>query len=64
MGVLLEWRLRGDYARLSAIDEASGIEIVVIGPAIGARAELEQIALRKLQRALRENAPAPRGTIA
>jgi hypothetical protein len=66
MGVLIEWRIVGEYARLAAIDEASGIEAVVFGPAQGARAELERIALRKLERAL--NAPTPpqppRGTIA
>jgi hypothetical protein len=50
--VLFEFTVVGDYMRAAAIDVETGIEVVVLGPAAAPREGLEQIALRKLERAL------------
>jgi hypothetical protein len=61
VNVLFELTVLGDVARLAAVDEATGIEAVVMGPARTARSDLETLALRKLERLLAESAkPAPR----
>ena len=44
----------GDLVRVAAIDAATGIEVVVSGPATAARFDLERLAKRKLHRALVE----------
>jgi hypothetical protein len=64
MGVLFEMTIVGEYARLSASDEDTGTEVVVFGPAHGARSELEVIALRKLEKKLQAPArPKRRGDL-
>lgn len=53
----------GNSARVAAVDVATGVEVVVTGPAGAARADLEALALRKLERALAGEggrAPPPR----
>lgn len=42
----------GDYMRVAAIDAATGTEVVIMGPAHAARADLQRLALAKLNRAL------------
>jgi hypothetical protein len=57
--VFFELTILGDTARMAAVDEATGVEAVVIGPAHTVRADLETLALRKLERQLGEAPPRP-----
>jgi hypothetical protein len=50
--VLFEYTTIGAWARVAAIDEATGVEVVAIGPVGAERSALERLALRKLERAL------------
>lgn len=50
--VIFEYIQLGNSARVAAVDVATGVEVVVTGPANAARADLEALALRKLERAL------------
>lgn len=47
--VLFEFTAIGAAVRVSAIDAATGLEVTVMGPASAARADLQQLALRKLK---------------
>lgn len=47
--VYFEYVTVGVTARIAAIHEATGIEVSALGPANAARADLERLALRKLQ---------------
>lgn len=48
--VLFEIAIRGNAARCAAIDVATGVEVVVVGPpSPGAEAHLKAVALRKLR---------------
>jgi len=58
--VIFELQIVGASARMAAVDMGSGVEVVVVGPANAARCDLERLALRKLERALRQPEPAPR----
>lgn len=46
---LFEFVTRGNATRCAAIDAATGVEVVVIGPAGAAEAHLRLVALRKLR---------------
>ncbi|MTI42400.1 hypothetical protein JM93_00147 [Roseibium hamelinense] len=50
--VYFEFQQVGQQIRVAAIDGATGIEVVVFGPQQAPQRDLEQIALRKLQRRL------------
>ncbi len=50
--ILIEIVRVGDSVKLTAIDAETGVEAVVIGPAHAARADLEKLAVNKLQRML------------
>lgn len=56
---LIEFIVLGDFAKVSAIDAASGIEVSVIGPAQAARADLEKLAVAKLERRLTGRSASP-----
>lgn len=65
--VLFEITVIGETARVAAIDVASGVEVVTMGPVMAGQSALEQLALRKLEKALGgaggstdEDAPPPR----
>ena len=65
--VLFEITVIGDSARVAAIDVASGLEVVTMGPASAGQVALEQLAVRKLEKALADaaggsasDAPPPR----
>lgn len=66
--VFFEITVIGETARVAAIDVASGVEVVTMGPVTAGQAALEQLALRKLERALSgagtasddDDAPPPR----
>lgn len=48
--VLFEIAIRGGFARCAAIDVATGVEVVVVGPPTpAAEAQLKAVALRKLR---------------
>ena len=51
-GVIFEIVRVGAYAKVTAMDTRSLVEVSVIGPAKGANEQLKQIALRKLQMVL------------
>ncbi len=53
--VLFEFIRQGNFVRVAAVDALSGVEVVVVAPAGAAQADLEALALRKLQRALGES---------
>ena len=46
--VIFEFVAQGAYMRVAAIDVATGVEAVTMGPVNAARADLEALALRKL----------------
>ncbi|MBL8537183.1 MAG: hypothetical protein JNM59_07245 [Hyphomonadaceae bacterium] len=52
--VIFEITRIGDAQRVAAIDVASGVEVVVQTPASAALADAQALALRKLERALRQ----------
>lgn len=54
--VIFEITEIGGIARVAAIDVATGVEVVIQGPANAARADLEALAGRKLARALEKRA--------
>lgn len=55
--VYFEFRIHGTSVRVTAIDEATGLEVVVVGPASAARHDLERLALRKLEKRLKDARP-------
>jgi hypothetical protein len=64
VNVFFELTVLGDVARMAAVDEATGTEAVVVGPARAARSDLEALALRKLERLLEKRpAEARRGKL-
>jgi hypothetical protein len=54
--VLIEITTVGAYAKVAAIDSATGTEISITGPADANRSVLESAALRKLQFVLSKRA--------
>jgi hypothetical protein len=46
--VYFEFTAIGRNVKVAAIDAATGIEVVVMGPATAAQADLERLALQKL----------------
>lgn len=57
--VIFEITKIGDVQRVAAIHVASGVEVVVQGPANAALVDIRALALRKLERALRDNDGTP-----
>ena len=53
--VIFEITRIGEIQRVAAVDVASGVEVVVQAPASAALADVRALALRKLERALRED---------
>jgi hypothetical protein len=47
--VLFEFTTRGGSTRCAAIDAATGVEVVVVGPPSAAETQLKAVALRKLR---------------
>lgn len=47
--VLFEFMTRGNATRCAAIDVATGIEVVVVGPPSAIETQLKAVALRKLR---------------
>jgi len=53
--VIFEITRIGDAQRVAAIDVATGVEVVLQAPANAALADVRALALRKLERALKEH---------
>ena len=51
-GALFEYIVQGAYVRVSAIDPVTRIEVTVVGDASQAEKTIQQIAFRKLARAV------------
>jgi len=47
--VYFEFHKVGQTMKVTAVDAASGVEVVVMGPASAAQADLQSIAMRKLK---------------
>ena len=54
--VYFEFTAVGTVVRVAAIDAATGIEVVVMGPATAAEADLKRLALGKLRARLAREA--------
>jgi len=54
--VYFEFTSIGRQVRVAAVDGATGLEVVVMGPATATQHQLETLALRKLQMRLRQGA--------
>jgi hypothetical protein len=52
--VLFEFIQAGGQMRIAAIDEATGIEVVVIAPLSATQRQMEQLAMAKLRRRLQQ----------
>jgi hypothetical protein len=57
--VLFEFVQMGQQMRVAAIDEATGIEVVVITPLNATKLQMQRLAMAKLKRKLEQTAPAP-----
>lgn len=51
--IYFEFRAIGRSVKVSAIDAATGIEVSVMGPATASQADLQRLALQKLQARLK-----------
>jgi Domain of unknown function (DUF6898) len=54
--IYLEFIARGNYIKVVAIEAATGLEAAIVGAAGTPRAELERLAIRKLDLVRRRNA--------
>ncbi len=54
--VIFEFQQIGYSVKVSAIDEATGVEVSIVGPATAMRSDLEKVARAKLMRALDRSA--------
>lgn len=52
----------GAFARVCAIDAATGTEVVIMGPVTADPRNLEDVALRKLKARLKRAGQGPKGT--
>lgn len=57
--VLFEFVQVGQQMRVAAIDEATGIEVVVITPLNATKLQMQRVALAKLKRKLEQEHPTP-----
>ncbi|QYO78143.1 DUF6898 family protein [Devosia salina] len=60
--VLFEFVQIGQQMRVAAVDEATGIEVVVITPLNATKLQMQRVALAKLKRKLEQDRPAPAPT--
>jgi hypothetical protein len=50
--IIFEFFQIGHSVKVTAVDEATGLEVSIVGPATGMRSDLETVARAKLMRAL------------
>lgn len=53
--ILFEFTAVGAVMKVAAIDAATGIEVMVMGPVHASRADLQKLALAKLRRRLQDS---------
>ncbi len=58
--VILEFQRVGNYVKVSAMDVETLTEASIVGAASASQAELERLALKKLDYVLKKQRPAPR----
>ncbi len=56
---LLEFQQVGRYVKVSAIDPVTNVEVSIVGDAAATKAELERVAVRKLEYVLRKKRGRP-----
>jgi hypothetical protein len=56
-GIYFEFTVQGAYVKVAAIDADSGVEVSIVGAAGTPQADLERIARRKLDNALKKQVP-------
>lgn len=59
--VFFEFAQVGQQMRVAAIDEATGIEVVLIAPLTATQPQMQQLALAKLRRRLEQDSGAAPG---
>lgn len=57
--VLFEFIQVGQQMRVAAVDEATGVEVIVIAPVNASRYHMQQLAMAKLRRKLGQGEPPP-----
>lgn len=57
--VLFEFIQVGQQMRVAAVDEATGVEVIVIAPVNASRNHMQQLAMAKLRRKLAQGEPPP-----
>ncbi|MCC2111901.1 MAG: serine hydroxymethyltransferase [Hyphomicrobiales bacterium] len=57
--VIFEFVPLGRQVKVMAVDADTGIEVAIVGPVTAPRADLERLALRKLENRMRAGRPAP-----
>ena len=57
--VLFEFVQMGQQMRVAAIDEATGMEVVVITPLNATKLQMQRVAMAKLRRKLQQGADVP-----
>ena len=57
--VLFEFIQMGQQMRVAAVDEATGIEVVVITPLNATKLQMQRVAMAKLKRKLEQDRPPP-----
>jgi hypothetical protein len=55
--VYLEFTTIGAAVKVAAIDAKTGVEVVIVGPAAAAKADLERLAVQKLKVRLSRRQP-------
>lgn len=53
--IYFEFTTVGQMVRVAAVDAATGVEVVTMGPIATPRADLERLAVQKLKRRLEQN---------
>jgi hypothetical protein len=54
--IIFEFQQIGNSVKVAAVDEATGVEVSIVGPASAMRSDLEKVARAKLMRALEKAA--------
>lgn len=50
--IIFEFQQIGNSVKVAAVDEATGVEVSIVGPSTAMRSDLEKVARAKLMRAL------------
>jgi len=53
--IYIEFRTFGKQVKVNAVDAETGTEVVIVGPVTASQAELQEVAVRKLQHVMSRN---------